>query len=77
MSESTTTGKPVELRSEELHKILGAVPPWILRRRTVLLGVLLVVLLAGSWFFKYPDTLPTVMTLTGNAPPAAIVAKTG
>jgi HlyD family secretion protein len=35
-----------------------------------------VILLKGSWFFKYPETLPTTMVLTGKTPPAAIVAKT-
>jgi HlyD family secretion protein len=69
-------GKPVELRSEELHEVLGSVPPWILRRGITLIGVIVIILLVGSWFFKYPETLPTTMVLTGKTPPAAIFAKT-
>jgi HlyD family secretion protein len=68
--------KPIELRSEEMHEVLGSIPPWILRRGITLIGVIVVVLLVGSWFFKYPETLPTTMVLTGKTPPAAIVAKT-
>ncbi|MDR2027884.1 MAG: hypothetical protein LBQ01_10095 [Prevotellaceae bacterium] len=67
---------PIELRSEELHEVLGNVPPWILRRGITLIGIIVIVLLAGSWFFKYPETLPTTMVLTGKTPPATIVAKT-
>ncbi|MDR1121918.1 MAG: hypothetical protein LBM08_13500, partial [Dysgonamonadaceae bacterium] len=69
--------KPIELRGEELHEVLGSVPPWILRRGITLIGIIVIVLLVGSWFFKYPETLPTTMVLTGKTPPAAIVAKTG
>ncbi|MDR1887598.1 MAG: HlyD family efflux transporter periplasmic adaptor subunit [Prevotellaceae bacterium] len=71
------SGKPVELRSEELHEVLGSVPPWILRRGITLVALIAVILLVGSWFFKYPETLPATMVLTGKTPPAAIVAKTG
>jgi HlyD family secretion protein len=69
-------GKPIELRSEELHEVLGSIPSWILRRGITLIGIIVIILLVGSWFFKYPDTLPTTMVLTGKTPPAAIVAKT-
>ncbi len=68
--------KPVELRSEEVHEVLGAVPHWILRWGLVILSIIVFILLIGSWFFKYPDTITATMTLTGSTPPAAIVAKT-
>jgi HlyD family secretion protein len=68
--------KKMELRSEELHEVLGSVPPWILRRGITLIGIIAAVLLTGSWFFKYPETLSATMVLTGKIPPAAIVAKT-
>ncbi|MDR1583215.1 MAG: HlyD family secretion protein [Prevotellaceae bacterium] len=76
MEEDNEEGKPIELRSEELHEVLGSVPPWILRRGITLIGVIVIILLVGSWFFKYPETLPTTMVLTGKTPPATIVAKT-
>ena len=65
----------IELRSEDVQEILGAVPPWILRWGITTLFVVVVLLLIGSWFFKYPDTVSSSMTLTSNTPPAGIVAK--
>ena len=66
----------IELRSEEVQEVLGAVPAWILRWGITTLFVVVVVLLVGSWFFKYPDTIAATMTLTSETPPAGIVAKT-
>jgi HlyD family secretion protein len=40
------------------------------------LCAIVVVLLLGSWFFKYPDTIRATMILTGQMPPASIVSKT-
>jgi HlyD family secretion protein len=68
--------KDIELRSEEVQEVLGTVPAWILRWGITTLFAVVVVLLIGSWFFKYPDTIFAAMTLTGTTPPAGIVAKT-
>lgn len=65
----------IELRSEEFQDVLGAVPHWILRWGITSLAVIVVVLLAGSAVFKYPDIISSSMTLTGSTPPATIVAK--
>ena len=67
--------KEIELRSEELHDILGSVPPWILRRGITLVTLIISVLLAGSWFFKYPDTVSAEGALTGENPPADAIAR--
>ena len=67
--------KAVELRSEELQDIMGKIPPWILRWGiTVLFGVV-IVLLIGSSFFTYPDTIQAPIELTGSTPPAGINAS--
>ncbi len=73
---SNDKGKPVELRSEEVQEVLGAVPHWVLRWGITLLATIVFILLVGSWFFKYPDTIAATMVLTGNTPPASVVAKT-
>ncbi|MDR1090402.1 MAG: hypothetical protein LBL79_04930 [Prevotella sp.] len=65
----------IELRSEEFQEIRGTVPSWILRRGISLLAIIVTVLLIGSTFFKYPDTILTTMTLTGTTPAAALIAK--
>ena len=66
--------KEVELRSEELHEVMGKVPPWILRSGITVLFAVVFVLLVGSGFFKYPDVITAPVVLTGSTPPANIVA---
>ncbi|MDR1730314.1 MAG: HlyD family secretion protein [Prevotellaceae bacterium] len=67
--------KEIELRSEEVQEVLGDVPHWILRWGIFIISVIVFILFAGSWFFKYPDTISATMTLTSAAPPASLVAK--
>ncbi|MDR1371073.1 MAG: HlyD family secretion protein [Dysgonamonadaceae bacterium] len=69
-----TEHKDVELRSEELQEIMGKIPSWILRRGINVLFLVVVVLLTGSHFFKYPDVIEAPVVLTGSTPPADIVA---
>ncbi len=66
----------IELRSEEFQEVLSTVPPWILRWGITTVATIVVVLLIGSAIFKYPDTISSVVTLTGTTPVAGIVAKT-
>lgn len=65
----------IELRGEEFQEVLGTVPSWILRWGITIIAIVVVVLLGGSAFFKYPDVITAKITLTGNIPPARIVAK--
>lgn len=67
--------KDVELRSEEVQEVMGKVPPWILRWGITLLFVIVLALLLGSFFFKYPDVIVSEMTLTGRYPVAHVVAR--
>lgn len=68
--------KDINLRSEEVQEILGGVPAWILRWGISLLALLIIILLVGSAFFKYPDMVPTSMTLTGTVAVGKVQAKT-
>ena len=67
--------KEVELRSEELHEVMGKIPPWILRGGIAVLFVVVLVILTGSGFFKYPDVISADMTLTGRFPVAQVVSR--
>ncbi len=65
----------LEIRSEEMQEIMGYVPRWIVRWGISVITVSIILLLAGSWFFKYPDIVnATVVVLTEN-PPAPVVAQ--
>lgn len=63
--------KDIELRSEEVQEVMGQVPAWIVRWGIRLLFLVVVTLLVGSCFFKYPDVITADMTLTGQHPATA------
>ncbi len=66
----------IQLRSEEVQEILTKVPHWMIRWGSVLFLALLVMLLAISWFVKYPDIITTQALVTTQIPPQKIYAKT-
>lgn len=68
--------KDIELKSEEVQEVMNHIPPTILRYGiSGLLGILLI-LIIGSTFFNYPDTINTEFTLSTKVPPAYIITKT-
>ncbi|WP_286833646.1 MULTISPECIES: HlyD family secretion protein [unclassified Proteiniphilum] len=67
--------KDIELRSEEVQEVMSQIPPWILRRGITALFVIVMALLIGSWFFKYPDVIRAEITVTSLEPPASIIAR--
>ncbi|MDR0799019.1 MAG: HlyD family efflux transporter periplasmic adaptor subunit [Dysgonamonadaceae bacterium] len=66
----------IELRSEEFQEVLSAVPSWLQRRGITLVFLILVILLTGSYLFKYPDILQAKIIVTTENLPAGVVAKT-
>lgn len=67
--------KDVELRSEEVQEVMGQIPHWILRWGITILFIVVMILVIGSYFFRYPDVITTEMTLTGQSPTAQLVAR--
>lgn len=67
--------KEIELRSEEVQEVMDQIPPWILRWGITVLFLVILSILIGSFFFKYPDVISTQMTLTSQKPVASIVAR--
>ena len=66
----------IEIRSEKVKEILGHIPHWIVRWGITLLFSILILLLILSWFFKYPDVIPSPIIVTTENPPAKAVART-
>ncbi|MCB2196660.1 MAG: HlyD family secretion protein [Bacteroidetes bacterium] len=66
----------IELRSNEVQEILNRPPKWIIRWGITIIFFVIVVVLVGSWFFKYPDIIGAPITLTTENPPAPVLAKT-
>lgn len=65
----------INLRNEEVQEIMGYVPRWITRWGITLITLIILVLLIGSWFFKYPDVISSPLVITTENPPASVVAK--
>lgn len=65
----------IELKSEEFQEVLGSTPSWILRRGITLISIIVLIILIGSAFFRYPDIITTTMTLTGSTPATGLVAR--
>ena len=68
-------GKEIELRSEEVQEVMGQIPAWIVRWGITILFIVVLALLVGSYFFRYPDVITTEMTLTSRHPVAEVVAR--
>lgn len=68
--------KEIEIRSEEVQEVMGQIPSWIVRWGITLLFAVVLALVIGSCFFRYPDVIVTEMTLTGQQPVSPIVART-
>ena len=75
MEEKENTYKEITLRSEEVQEVMGAIPAWILRWGITVLFLVVMAIVTGSIFFKYPDVIISEMTLTGRYPVAQVVAR--
>lgn len=67
--------KEVEIRSEEVQEIMGFIPHWIIRWGLTAIFLVVIFLMIGSWFFKYPDIIASTVVVTTENPPANLVAR--
>lgn len=63
------------IRSEEVEEVLSRPPRSLVRWGSTVIGAIALVLIIGSFLFKYPDTITGNITITGTNPPVWIVAK--
>jgi HlyD family secretion protein len=68
--------RKVELHRKELEDMLGRVPRWITRNGMILFVFFFILLLYGSWVFKYPDKRLARIVVTSVNPPADLRART-
>ncbi|HBH47457.1 MAG TPA: hypothetical protein DDX98_02405, partial [Bacteroidales bacterium] len=65
----------LEAFSEEVQEIMGHVPGWIVRWGITIFFFIFLMIVAGSYFFKYPLVVSTPLVLTTINPPASIICK--
>ena len=75
MAEEKDKYKEIELRSEEVQEVMNHIPSWILRWGITVLFAIVIVLLAGSYLFKYPDVVEAEITVSTQNPPAYVIAR--
>jgi HlyD family secretion protein len=67
----------IELRSDEVNDILGRPPAWIVRWGISVILFIVVILLAGSVIFKYPDKVTAPIVITSENMPVKVLALSG
>lgn len=70
-----TDKEKIEIRSDEVQEIMGTPPKWIVRWGIVIISMVVVVLILGSYFYKYPDLIYARVTIVSENPPVPIVAR--
>ena len=59
-----------DLHSEEVQEIIGKPPHWILSWGITLLLIIVLMVFAGSYFFRYPDVIAGEIMLTCDNDPS-------
>lgn len=65
----------IEIRSEEVQDIMGTPPKWIIRWGIIIISAVVLLLIIGSYFYKYPDIIKARVTIVSENPPISIVAR--
>ncbi len=67
--------KNYEIRSEEMEDILGKAPRSIVRYGITVIFIVILIIIGGSWFFKYPDVIKAPILITSENMPVTLVSK--
>jgi len=76
MSDKKEEGNKIELRSNEVQEILSRPPRKLIRYGTTVICGILALLIAGSFFFNFPDIISGDAVITTENPPVWVVART-
>jgi HlyD family secretion protein len=73
--EVISEAEKIQLMSEDVQEIFGAVPSWITRWGiTTILAIVLLMLMAST-VFRYPDIIQSTVVIVSRNPPAPLVAR--
>lgn len=65
----------IKLHNEEVQDILSRPPHNLVRWGSSTIGIIILIFIAGSFFFRYPDVIQANLTITTENPPTWIVAR--
>lgn len=66
---------PIELHSPEIQELLGVPPRWIIRNGIAILLMVVLVLVSGSFIFRYPELVYGRITLLSENLPVQVAAN--
>ncbi len=75
MKRSNNIEKQIEIRSDSVNEILGRPPKWIIRWGVTVLFSVMVILLAGSALFSYPDIISAPVMITSGKLPVQMISR--
>lgn len=75
MEKGKDRAKGLELHSEPVQEILGRPPKWLVRSGIGIVTTVVVVLLIGCRFIKYPEILQATITINAHNLPAQVKAR--
>lgn len=67
--------KDIEIRSEEVQEVMTQIPARILQWGITIIFLIVLIMLGGCYWFKYPDKVDAEITLTTTTPPTYLVTK--
>jgi hypothetical protein len=65
----------LNLRSEDVQDLLGKPPGWLVSWGTGILFLIIIIVIAGSGFFSYPDIVRAPVIITKENPPSLLIAR--
>ena len=65
----------IELRAEEVHDIINAVPRKLIRFGSASILLVIILLIISANYITYPDVLPAAITITTEIPPVKVIAR--
>lgn len=69
-------GRMPELRSSEVNEVLSKPPAWLIRWGITVFFFVLVLMLAVTWFIRYPDLVSGSLKIVSQNLPKSVIAKT-
>jgi multidrug efflux pump subunit AcrA (membrane-fusion protein) len=69
-------GRMPELRSSEVNEVLSKPPAWLIRWGITVFFFVLLLMLAVTWFVRYPDLVRGNLKIVSQNLPKSVIAKT-
>ncbi|MGF1586466.1 MAG: HlyD family secretion protein, partial [Bacteroidales bacterium] len=67
----------IEVHSEEVQEIMGAIPGWIVRWGLSVVFLIFAAIILGSYLIKYPQVVSAPLVITTYNTPASLQARAG